>query len=144
VASLTIDARRSCLSRGAVYSISSDRAAVVHLSDGSDVSLQPGLNTGVVGQPGRGSAVSLQPGLNTGVVGQPGRGSAVSLQPGLNTGVVGQPGRGSDGTASSGTSSQAGRSLAATGLPALLPVLAMGGLLGGWLPARARRRAVDR
>jgi len=124
VASLTIDARRSCLSRGAVYSISSDRAAVVHLSDGSDVSLQPGLNTGVVGQPGRGSAVSLQPGLNTG--------------------VVGQPGRGSDGTASSGTSSQAGRSLAATGLPALLPVLAMGGLLGGWLLARARRRAVDR
>jgi len=121
VASLTIDARRSCLSRGAVYSISSDRAAVVHLSDGSDVSLQPGLNTGVVGQPGRGSDVSLQPGLNTG--------------------VVGQPGRGSDGTASSGTSSQAGRSLAATGLPVLLPVLAMGGLLGGWLLARARRRA---
>ncbi|MDQ6648880.1 MAG: hypothetical protein M3Z02_01975 [Actinomycetota bacterium] len=71
VASLTIDARRSCLAKGAAYSITTDRPAVLHLSDGTDVVLQAGPNSGVAGQPA-GSAAARAAAGSLAATGLPG------------------------------------------------------------------------
>lgn len=61
VTSERIDLARSCLSGDFPYRITSNVPAVLHLSDGRDIPLSPGLNTGTADSPGAGQPPTAVP-----------------------------------------------------------------------------------
>lgn len=54
ITSLRVDLPRACLAGNFAYRITSGVPAVLHLSDGRDIPLSPGVNTGTADQPGAG------------------------------------------------------------------------------------------